>query len=360
MEKVSERAETDIVVDAIAQLRKRLPGEWLLTKTAAPLTVSRKDSAFTLRSPDGVEAPISVYAKRLIEVRDVPRIRDQFDLLRAKQPTSIGLVAARYLAKSTRERLTEAELSYVDATGNLFLRADSPAVFLSDRGADSDPWRGPGRPRGTLSGGPAAMVVRTLLDAPGPWKISELVRASATSTGSVYRVIEFMEAEALVRRQDGFIAVPDWPALLRRWSEDYQFLRTNTITRWIAPRGIEAFLDRVRQTEGPNFAVTGSVAAATWAPYAPVRAAMLYTTDIDASAAAWGLRPTDTGANVILARPAYGVSLSQTIERPDGLRVVAPTQVAADLMSGPGRAPAEAEALVEWMTANEGIWRLRS
>lgn len=315
------------------------------------------DAAYTLRSPDGNEARIIVQAKRLVEVRDVPRIREQFDVLRALEPAVVPVISARYLAKSTRERLALAGLSYMDATGNLYLSADLPALFVADRGADSDPWRGPGRPRGTLKGEPAAKVVRALVDAPGPWKISDLVRFSESSTGSVYRVLEFLEAEALTFREGGLIAVPDWSALLRRWSEDYGFLDTNTVTRWIAPRGLDSLLDRIRTGRTLNYAMTGSVAAATWEPYAPVRSAMIYASDIEATASAWGLRPTDTGANVLLVRPAYEALLRHTRERSDGLRIAAPTQVAADLMTGPGRAPAEADALVEWMQRNEHIWR---
>ena len=34
------------------------------------------------------------------------------------------------------------------------------------------------------------------------------------------------------------------------------------------------------------------------------------------------------------------------------------TQVLLDLMTGPGRGPAEAEALLEWMRDNEDRWKL--
>jgi len=352
------RTEADVVAVGLAILNDRLPSDWLLTEAAVDRGNPRADAIFVLRSPGGGELQVVVEAKRLPEARDVPQIREQLDRLIDRRPATIGMVAARYLTKSTRERLSEAGLSYVDATGNLLMRAQSPAVFISDRGADSDPWRGPGRPRGTLKGAPAAKVVRALLDLQGPWKIRDLVTASASSTGSVYRVVEFLEAEALANREDGgLITIPDWPALLRRWSDDYQFLHTNTVTQWIAPRGIEAFLDRVRKYEMRDYAITGSIAAATWAPYAPVRSAMIYSPNPERVAEAWGLRATDTGANVILARPTYDVLVERAIDRPDGLRIAAPIQVAADLMTGPGRAPSEAEELVEWMKRNEQLWR---
>jgi len=40
-----------------------------------------------------------------------------------------------------------------------------------------------------------------------------------------------------------------------------------------------------------------------------------------------------------------------------GLRCAALSQVAADLLTSPGRGPSEAEALLEWMQANESEWR---
>jgi Domain of unknown function (DUF1905)/Bacteriocin-protection, YdeI or OmpD-Associated len=43
-----------------------------------------------------------------------------------------------------------------------------------------------------------------------------------------------------------------------------------------------------------------------------------------------------------------------------GLRYAAPSQVAVDCLSGNGRMPAEGEALLEWMLANESEWRADS
>jgi hypothetical protein len=40
-----------------------------------------------------------------------------------------------------------------------------------------------------------------------------------------------------------------------------------------------------------------------------------------------------------------------------GVRYAALSQVAADLLTNPGRGPAEGEALLEWMRENEEAWR---
>ena len=350
--------EEEIVATGLVMLRDRLPSDWSFAEAAAKQETSGADDALTLRSPDGGKLDLVVEARRLLDIRDIPGVVAKLDRRINGATTKIGIVGARYLAESVRQRLIEAGVSYFDTTGNILVRAQVPAVYISDRGADRDPGRGPGRPRGTLKGEPAAKVVRTLLDLQGPWKISDLVKTSGSSTGSAYRVIEFLESEALVSRErNGLIAVPDWSALLRRWSDDYQFLRTNTTTQWITPRGIDSLLEKVRAHEVSDYAITGSIAAATWAPFAPIRSAMIYTPNPEHAAEAWGLRAVDAGANVVLARPRYEVLLKRTVDRTDGLRVAAPAQVAADLMTGPGRAPSEAEELVNWMRSNEQFWR---
>ncbi|MFK0008032.1 hypothetical protein ACIQTZ_13360 [Paenarthrobacter sp. NPDC090520] len=348
--------EAELPTIAEALLRERIPRSWSLELQVLS-DGRRPDSYFLLRAPDGTQTKILVHAKRLVDVRDISPFEEHLERY-LKLGESIGMVVARYLPPSVRDRLAQSDLSYADATGNILLRTESPALFVSDKGDNADPWRGRGRPRGTLKGEPAAKVVRAMLDRSGPWKIRELVSESGASTGSVYRVIEFLEAEELVQRTpNGFLSCPDWPALLRRWSLDYQFQKSNMITRWIAPRGLEDLLNRARTSTVQDYAVTGSIAAAHWAANAPARSAMIYTVDPQRAAEEWGLRPTESGVNVLLAKPAYAVALKGARIRQDGLRLAAPAQVAVDLITGPGRAPSEAEELIDWMVRNEQFWR---
>lgn len=344
---------------AVAAIRERLPSTWSVSvERELRLGDRHIDAVLTVRAADGKEVVLVTEVKRLPRPSDVSAIRERLAPLIAGRPGSVGLVVAQYLSPSVRKRLADAELSYTDATGNTLVRTESPAVFLSDHGTDKDPWRGPGRPLGNLRGEPAAKVVRALLDIAGPWGVRNLIDTSAASTGSVYRVVEFLEAEDLaVRESKGRISIPDWKALLRRWSADYTFLHTNRITRWIAPRGVPHLLERMRRSAIDSYALTGSVAAGAWAPYAPARSAMIYTSDSENAAAAWDLRPTDVGANVLIAQPAFQVALERTVVALDGLSIAAPAQVAVDLMTGPGRAPAEAEELIDWMGRNEQSWR---
>jgi hypothetical protein len=60
--------------------------------------------------------------------------------------------------------------------------------------------------------------------------------------------------------------------------------------------------------------------------------------------------------NIALLRPFDRVATDRTSKR-DDLTVAALSQVAADLLTSPGRGPNEAEALLNWMSENESAWR---
>ncbi|MBW1871757.1 MAG: hypothetical protein JRJ19_06815 [Deltaproteobacteria bacterium] len=92
------------------------------------------------------------------------------------------------------------------------------------------------------------------------------------------------------------------------------------------------------------------------APVAAVRLTTVFVKNIPASAVELGLREIDAGANVILAEPLDPVVFERTW-RKGGIVYAALSQVAADLMTSPGRGPAEADALMRWMGKHENDWR---
>lgn len=352
--------EAEVLRRGVALLAERLPAGWSTRLSSDGRGPDRRiDGLLEVAGADGRRVTLIVEAKRVVDGRDVEPLRERLDALATGFPQGQGLVVARYLSRPVREKLTEARLSYIDATGNMRVEVRSPGLFLSDRGADRDPWRGPGRPRGTLKGAPAARIVRALSDFTGPWAIRALVDVSKASTGATYRVVEYLEREGMATRDEGgLLVVRDWAQVLRRWSDDYGFVRSNRITRWIAPRGLPDLMTRIGSTDEPTrYAVSGTLAAAQWAAYAPARSAMVYVADADQAAEAWGLRAADAGANVLLAEPEIDVVYERSVTNQEGVVIAAPTQVVVDLMTGPGRNPSEAEELLEWMRRDEQSWR---
>lgn len=354
------QSERDVVKRAIDAVRSRMPLGWKLDET---YEVSRPDgrridATLQITAPDGARARLVFEAKRIIERRDVVGIVNQLkDYL---GDGDVPVVAGKYLNPQVRADLQQQGISYVDATGNILITAQSPALYLADRGEDRDPWRGKGRPRGTLRGEPAARVVRALLDFDKAWGIRDLIETSKASTGATYRVLEYLEQETLAARgADGLIRVPDWKRLLEVWAGDTTLGATSKVARYIEPRGLESFATKLRASEDYPYVVTGSIAASEWAPYAPARAAYVYVESIDGASERWDLRPAEASPNVILCEPRKpdDVAFDRAVMSSKGYRIAAPTQVAADLLNGPGRNPSEAEELLAWMSANEGAWR---
>jgi hypothetical protein len=169
-------------------------------------------------------------------------------------------------------------------------------------------------------------------------------------------VIAFLEEEGFLERQPrGSITVVHWRRLLERWSQDAGFQRSSPQSL-LFPRGVDALVDVLRSVPDLKYVLTGSLAARDYAPYAPSRFAMLYADDVNAAIERLGLRRVDTGANVLIAPDRVGVAFlrARDIER---VRLAAPSQIAVDLLTGPGRSPSEGVALLDWMEAHEPEWR---
>lgn len=353
--------EAQTLLRVIAMLSERLPPGWGLRVAEEETDTAdrRIDAIAELTSPGNETVVLAFEAKFTAVTRDLPTVLGQLQsgLAQIHRP-AVPVIVARYLSPSARQWLEERGVSYADATGNIRVTVEKPAMFLRDAGAQHDPWRGPGRPRGTLKGPPAARVVRALIDYAPPVSVTQLVRRSAASTGATYRVVEFLEREGLIRRAPrGPIMQTDWLRLLERWSRDYGFQQSNAVNGYLHPRGLESVLHGLVGSHDLQYAITGSLSAQRFAPYAPARLAMIYAHDPKRVASQIGLRPVDTGANVLLAVTDYHVVYERLTETA-GLKYTAPGQTVVDLLTAPGRGPSEGLALMEWMEKHERDWRL--
>lgn len=113
--------------------------------------------------------------------------------------------------------------------------------------------------------------------------------------------------------------------------------------------------ERLKQLK-TRYAVTGSWAAAEVAPVAPPRLLTLYVDRPRDVEQTLDLRPAEAGANVAVFTPFDDVVFERTSTK-NGVTIAAISQVAADLLTSPGRGPNEAEALMQWMQENEDAWR---
>ena len=333
-------SDNTVFGSAFRVLQERLPPGWTIESIAVPRSLPR----LRISSKEGRSRELLVSVLSRPDPRTARQISEERPLL----------VAARYLSQGVRETIEDAGASYVDQTGNVRVVLDDPGLFIVTRGAESNPW--PQERRFTLRGTKAGRVVCALARVKPPVGVRDLAAAADTDPGYVSRLLGALDREAIVdRTARGRVERVDWRKLLLRWSEEAPLESRTSASTWLAARGLKSLWDSLRDANIP-YLVTGSAVAAGIAPVAPTRLASLYVEDPEGAAKVLGLREAAAGANVVLLQPQDD-SLFASAENRDGLRTAALPLVVADLLSGPGRSPAEAEALMDWMAANEETWR---
>jgi DNA-binding transcriptional ArsR family regulator len=352
--------ENELLVTAVAWLRERLPTSWEvdLTKRAdlqAP--DAGIDGAIDLRGNNSVSNTLLVETKSSFSPRDVDRLLGGLTKAYQRMYANVPiLLVAPWLSQGTQQRLREGGVNYLDLTGNAWISLENPTLLITTQGDRRDPSPPPAS-KLTVRGPKAGRLIRWLIDVRPPYGVRDLASATKLSPSYVSRLLDTLDEEALIERSKrGTVESLDVARLLRRWTETYSVLRANESKPFIAPRGAADALDHMCKLPYLT-AVTGSFAAVRRAPVAAPALLAVYADEPAGLADALGLLPADSGANVVLLKP-YDPVVWQRQSVTDGISYVADSQAAADCLTGNGRMPAEGEALLKWMTANESTWRL--
>jgi hypothetical protein len=337
--------ETGILTRGIEQLRALLPAGWRVDREGATST----DALIRITAPDTRSATFAVEVKRRLPPGNVGQLAMKMDRLSDERPA----VFAGWLSPSTRRALRDADIGFLDLTGNVDLRLQRPGLFLRDVGAAKDPTPASGAIK-SLRGIGAARAVRALVDFDPPYGVRELAQASGASAPVISRVIGLLERDELLTR-NGRITRVDWEGVLRRWAEDYDFAKANRVLGAIDPRGMNAFLAKLSAyTE--QWAATGTLGVPPGVAVVPMGLAAIYVSSAESAARHLKLTLTETGTNVLLIEPPDEGAFVRSKKGSDGITRCAPTQVVVDLLTGPGRGSSEAEALLLWMRRDTS-WR---
>lgn len=296
---------------------------------------------------------------RMVEEVLLPRV----DLLRQVNHYTNLLVMAPWLSRKTQQILRQHNISYLDLTGNVSLRVERPAIVIYTEGATRAPRTvTPEQSRTTLAGPKAGRLVRLLADVRPPYRAGQLAQSSGLSLAYVSRLLDTLGDQLLIRRDGRTITDVDWPNLLRVRAEQAVLLKSNTYAGMLAPNGVESVLMRLRSLPPSEFdgvAVTGSYAAHGVAPLSAGGQLVLYVAprlNVDDLSDDLGLLSVPENADVLLLRPSDTVVLERTREV-EGVQHVALSQLVLDCLSGPGRMPAEGEAVLKYMSHHEDQWR---
>jgi hypothetical protein len=352
--------EESLLDEAIATFEAVLPEGWRMVRQQINSATGRDDGV-SLQAPGQSFITFLPEVRLTTSPRDIQRLAADALSQRIRAYSSVNLLfIAPWISPRSRELLTQAGWSYLDLTGNIRIAAPNAALFILTNGAQNDPAprrRGSVQLRGTRS----ARLIRFLCDVRPPYGVRELAGATGLNAGWVSQLLGALDAQALIdRNRRGEVTGTDPKALINRWAESYDVLKTNKARSYIAPNGARRALEALgEQVNVPRWSLTGSFAAVALAPVAAPSLLLVYTDEVDQLARALDLLPAAQGADVALLRP-YDEAVWQ---RPlVGARVptVGPSQLAVDCLTGTGRMPAEGEAVLDWMQDNEDTWRVPS
>ncbi|GAA1932931.1 hypothetical protein GCM10009716_45120 [Streptomyces sodiiphilus] len=367
-------SERELLQAGLARLRDLLGDGWAVAPLLTEFSGTRGgrfDALVEVSSPggeDGHSARLLAEVKTHITPKDVEQVLlPMRDAMRRVGSDSRLLVICPWVSPRAQQVLRDHGIGYLDMTGNAWLRLDRPAVVVRTDGAVRSPRPHSARsPKPQLAGAKAGRLVRLLADVRPPYRADPLAKASGLSLPYVSRLLDALEEQLLVRRDSRVVTEVDWPGILRLRAGQLSLLKSHTYVSAIAPSGPQQVVNRLRHqvaVAGREFAVTGTHAAHTVAPLAVGGQLMIYVPDSPGAAEQMiqetGLLPTDEGADVLLLRARDEV-VFQRARTVDGVRYVALSQLALDCLSGPGRMPAEGEAVVSYMAGNESEWRVGS
>ena len=321
--------------DTVASIERRLPRSWRVNVTSR----STDGGSLRLTSPDKVTGDVAVQVRREV----APRFAEALGA-----PESPTIVASRWLSPRTREVLIESGFSYVDATGSAYLSIDRPGLFISSDGAPRDP--SPNRSATpSLRGARAWALQRTLVEVLPPYGLSELSAALDIDAGYTSRLLGALSEELLIDRPArGRVLAVEWESLLRQIATTYSLLASNETANWVAPGGPEQFLRDLGASKLKRWAVTGSFAASQRVSVTAPEVAVVFTEDPERMAETMRLRPVRNGGNVVTALPYDRIVFERTWKE-DNIVYASLAQTVMDCMTGFGRMPAEAYALLDWM-----------
>lgn len=272
-------------------------------------------------------------------VRQLEMVQSSFS------PEAIPLLAVPYMGKPAQELCAEAELAWLDLSGNA--RIVVPGIFYQNLG-NPNRFRRPGRPESAF-GPKGSRIARVLLmKPPGSWNQREIASRAGLSEGHASRIVRKLLEVGLVERGDDGISIPDRETLLDAWKEEYSFDRQTVVRGHISAgagesltRSIAEALDQARQP----YAVTALPAAWLWTRFAGFRLSTVYISRAASLTIGedLGFREAERGANTWLVLPNDDAVFdgAKTIE---GIRCVHPVQAYLDLKEHPERAE---EAAVE-------------
>lgn len=269
---------------------------------------------------------------------------------------AVPLVVVPFMGESGRERCANADVAWVDLSGNARIFAPGLRILVEGK---PNRYKRRGRPSSAFAP-KSSRIARWLLMHPAEFLTQrEIGKATGTDEGYTSRIVGKLEDDGLiVRDTSGAIKPRDPDLLLDAWREAYDFSKHRIIRGHVAARAGDATLRQLADTlanASEDYAATGLAAAWLLDRFAGFRTVSLYLPEAPTPEleSALSFREDARGANVWLVIPNdegvfHGAALRE------GVRYVHPVQAYLDLHAHPERADEAAQRLraerLKWRT----------
>jgi len=304
-----------------------------------------------------IKLVISINNKRkiiIVEIKSVgePRyIRSAVQKLSSdltKNINAYGVIAAPYISEKTSEICKEANIGYIDLSGNCFLAFD--AVYIKKENFKSI--ISSKKEAKSLFSKKTSRLLRVLLTNPEKlWTQMNLSDEAIVSLGLTNRIIKKLyDMEYVDFDQNRKILFKNPSKFLDLWRENYSYL-VNEIKGLYSPLSREEFEDRLTQyiskRSKDRYAFTLFSGAALIAPFVRSKQNFFYYSgNLENLKKEFEIKPVSSGANIIILTP-YDEGVYYGIQKVKEKNVVSNIQLYLDLYNYKGRGREQAEYLRE-------------
>lgn len=251
---------------------------------------------------------------------------------------------APFISEGSAGICREYDIGYLDLVGNCRFAFDN--VYL-ERVSPDNKYKEQ-RGQASLFTPKSSRIIRLMLGATRAWRVQQLAGEAEVSIGLVSRVKQqLQEREWLESTKDG-IKLSDPEQVLKAWAQAYSY-KKNEVGEYYTMAGSddsEAAVAKWCKENGVRYALTGFSGARLSAPRVRYNRSTIYVdSKMEDLANDTGLKPVETGGNVLLLRP-YDEGVFQGSRILYETRVVSSAQLYLDLRSMPGRGEEAAEEVL--------------
>jgi hypothetical protein len=260
------------------------------------------------------------------------------------EPMTYGIFVAPFISPTSAAICKEAGIGYIDLSGNCFIAFQQ--VFISrEKMGNQYPFK---TSLSSIYSPKSERILRVFLTYPyKPWKTIDLANEAQVSLGMITQVSKKLIEEEWLKRTPQGISLTQPENLLADWINNYTIKR-NILNNYYSLKSfqdVEIVIAETCDNLNIPYALAGFSACNRLAPMVKGQRAMIYVScDIELVAEKVGLKPVESGANIILIQP-YDDGVFWNAKPIGNLQISGPVQVYLDLKRYPGRGEEAADFL---------------